>query len=406
MAPVLLQINCTANWGSTGKIVEQINIQALKKGWDTYIAYGRNSNQSRSHLVRVGTDFDVYKHYAEHLFTDNDGLASRRVTKQLIKRIEEIKPSIIHLHNIHDHWLNYQILFDYLKHLDVPIVWTQHDCWGFTGGCCYFSQNKCSQWKTACTRDCPARNSNVFRSFINHAEEQYRLKKQLFLESKNITIITVSKWLESIVIESFLKGQRIETIPNGVDTDVFRPLYKDSETLNKYGLENTKYVMGVAAVWEKRKGFEDYCKLAAKIPTGVKIVLLGLNQRKKQDAEKYGIIGIPRTNNIEELVELYNGASVVLNLSYEETFGMTTVEGLACGTPGIVYNATASPELITPETGMVIDPGDIDGVAAAIKQLLNKEKPIKACRERAVIEYEKNKCFEKYLNLYEELLAK
>ena len=141
--PILLQINVTANWGSTGKIAEQINQVAQKQGWTTYLAYGRNVQPCTSELIHVGNQFQVYEHYAEHRLFDNDGLASRVATKQLVREIKKIKPDIIHLHNIHDHWLNYRILFEYLNTLDTPVVWTQHDCWSFTGGCGYFTLIKC-----------------------------------------------------------------------------------------------------------------------------------------------------------------------------------------------------------------------------------------------------------------------
>ena len=166
------------------------------------------------------------------------------------------------------------------------------------------------------------------------------------------------------------------------------------------------YVVGVVTAWSERKGFKDYCQLASLMPKSVKIVLVGLNEKQQQEAYQYGIIGIPRTENVGELVALYNGASIVMNLSYEETFGLTTVEGFACGTPSIVYNATASPELMTQETGVVCEPGDIEGVAGAVKVLLSKERPVEACRERAVKFFNKDDRFREYVELYEELIKR
>lgn len=406
--PVLLQINVTANWGSTGKIAEQIGRLSMSKGWECYIAYGRYYNPSQLKLVRVGCDIGVYEHYIEHCLFDNDGLASRGATKQLIKKIEEIKPDVIHLHNIHDHWLNYRILFEYLNTLDIPIVWTQHDCWSITGGCGYFTALCCEMWKNGCTEACPFRLKQFTRHLINHAKEHYELKKEQFCATKNLTLVPVSHWLEGVIRESFLKDNPIYTIYNGVDINVFKPIDGTSEILNKYGLGNTNYVVGVATAWSERKGFLDYCRLSSLMPLGTRIVLVGLNDRMKKEARHYGIIGIPRTSNVQELVELYNGASIVMNLSYEETFGLTTVEGFACGTPSIVYNTTASPELVDSETGLIVEPGDVEGVARAIEEILQKGKSYytDACRRRAVEYFDKDKCFEEYLKLYERLLAK
>jgi len=406
MSKKLLQINVTVNWGSTGKIAEQINRLAQQKGWVTYIAYGRYANPSDSESLHIGNSFYVYEHYLEHQLCDNDGLASRLATRRLVEKIDEIHPNLIHLHNIHDHWLNYRILFEYLNTLDIPIVWTQHDCWSFTGDCGYFSQLACNQWIGECTRDCPYRNGMFMRRFINNTTKHYNLKKELFSATKNLTLVPVSHWLEGILKQSFLKDKPIRTILNGVDMNVFKPIDDTWKTLKKYGLESIPYVVGVATAWSERKGFKDYCRLAQRMSDGVKIVLVGLSEKLHEEASEYGIIGIPRTENVGELVALYNGASIVMNLSYEETFGLTTVEGFACGTPSIVYNATASPELVTSDTGIVCEPGDIEGVASAVGKLLSVQKPVYACRKRAVECYDKNDRYHEYLDLYEDLLEK
>lgn len=400
----LLQINVTANLGSTGRIAEQINRLAQRLGWETFIAYGRDCNPSQSRLIIVGNTFQVYEHYAERLLFDNDGLSSRVATHKLIEKVKLIRPDIIHLHNIHDHWLNYHILFKYLNTLDAPIVWTQHDCWSFTGDCGHFSQLDCNQWMSGCSKNCPYREGQIMRRFVNRADKHYELKKELFTATKNLTLVPVSHWLEGVLRQSFLKNKTIKTILNGVDVNVFKPTENAQGSLRKYGLGDVRYVVGVATAWSERKGFKDYCLLATLMPDGVKIVLVGLNEKLQQEAERFGIIGIPRTENVGELVALYNGASIVMNLSYEETFGLTTVEGFACGTPSIVYNATASPELVTQETGIVCEPGDIEGVAEAVRQMLSKEKPIDACRNRAVRCYDKNDRYQEYLELYEGLI--
>ena len=125
--PKLLQLNVTSNWGSTGIIAEECNSVARTHGWETYFAYGRYSNPSKSRVIGPNAQWDVYEHFLENRLFDNEGLASRGATRRLVEHIKEIQPDIIHLHNIHDHWLNYQILFEYLNHSDIKVVWTFHD---------------------------------------------------------------------------------------------------------------------------------------------------------------------------------------------------------------------------------------------------------------------------------------
>ena len=407
--PVLLQIDACLNTGSTGRITEDIARLAQKQGWECYIIHGSRyvNPPSVMHSYSPGSVIDEYLHYAEHLFFDNDGLASRNTTRKAIEFIKQIKPDVIHMHDIHDHWLNYRILFEYLNTVNIPIVWTQHDCWTITGDCGHFSQLACNQWATVCSNTCPLRESNIFRKIFNNTQSHFNLKKRLFSEAKNLVLVPVSNWLEGVLKKSFLKDKPIKTILNGVDVNLFKPV-EECFTLRKYGLIDINYLVGVATAWSERKGFNDYLQLSSMISDRIKIVLVGLNEKLRIEATKYGIIGIPRTDNQEELVALYSGASIVMNLSYEETFGLTTVEGFACGTPSIVYNATASPELVTPETGVVCAPGDIDGVAKAIDIILLKGKGYysNACRERAIEKFNKDDRFQEYINLYENLIKR
>lgn len=391
----VLQINVTSNWGSTGKIAEQIGNLVQAKGWDSYIAYGRYSNPSTSFAIKIGNQFDVYEHYFENVFFDNEGLASRYATKRLVQTVKKINPDIIHLHNIHDHYLNYPILFKSLAKLNKPVVWTQHDCWAFTGGCPYYSMSKCDKWLSGC-ENCPLRISKIDRR-----NTHYRLRKSLFTNISNLTLVPVSKWLEGELHKSFLKDCAVVLIYNGIDINVFRPT-RDSEVRAHYNIGNRQYVIAVASVWDTRKNLKDYIKLAENSHS-LTIVLVGLTEKQSQNLPD-NIIAIPRTQNAHDLAALYSGAFAVLNLSLEETFGLTTAEGMACGTPAIVYDCTASPELVTSNTGCVVREGDVIGLANTIKWLQKNPLFSVDCRKRAEDFFDKEKCFEKYIELYESLL--
>lgn len=396
--PKILHINVTANWGSTGRITEQLCTLARTKGWECFVAYGRYANRSNFNLLKVGGRLNVYGHYIENRLLDNEGLASRLATKRFVRKIKRIAPDIIHLHNIHDHWINYRILFEYLNTTDIPVVWTQHDCWAFTGGCAHFAINSCMKWQTDC-QQCQYK-----RSLYDRSSRNLFLKKKLFLAHKNLTIVPVSHWLEDEIGKSFLKNNKIQTIYNGVDINIFN--HKDSGFIRKkYGLIDKFVLLGVASAWSDKKGFKDYITLSQLLPQDCVIVMVGL-PIKQIESLPLNIIGIERTNNVEELVEFYSMADVVLNLSYQESFGLTTVEGMACGTPSIVYNATASPELVSQETGIIVQAGDIDGVLAAIYQMksVGKDFYSKSCRARVEEHFQDDKCFDKYIKLYNDIL--
>ena len=391
--PVLLQINECLNY-STGKIAQQIGELALSKGWESLIAYsGREESlPSKSNCIRVGTYTDACFHFICQRLFDNEGLNSRRYTKQLIRRIDEIGPDIIQLHNIHDHWLNYELLFEYLGKTNIPVVWTQHDCWAFTGGCMYYDLLNCERWKNDCD-GCTDK-----RSILNKASRNLSKKVNAINKIKNLTFVPVSDWLAEALKQSRLSKYRIVTIHNGIDINVFNP---------STGLKsiNTFKVLGVAAVWDERKGLDDFILLRSSLPVGeYSITLVGLT-RKQIKGLPDGIRGIERTQNVEELVALYSEADVFVNLTYSDNFPTTNIEALACGTPVITYNTGGSPEAIDKGTGIVVECGNITDLVDSIKSLKNNPLDSSTCRRRAEEFFDRNKCFENYFHLYNQILG-
>ena len=399
----ILQINVTSNWGSTGHIVEDIGNLIQKSGDESYISFGRYAYPSKSQIIKIGTKKDIYIHVLQTRLFDKHGLASKKATKELIKEIINIKPNIIHLHNIHGYFLNYTILFEFLSNLDIPIVWTLHDCWAYTGHCAYYTFAGCNRWKTGC-HHCPQKNSYPSSYFLDRSKKNYSDKKEAFTSIKNMTIVPVSNWLSEEVKQSFLNKYPIKVISNGIDFNIFRPQIIDKK---EFGLENKFVILGVASIWEKRKGLNDFIHLRTILPPNYIIVLIGLSQKQINKLPQ-GIIGIKRTSNVQELAKYYSIADVYINFSVEETFGMTTCESLACGTPVIVYNSTACPEIVSNETGYVVEVGDFDNVVRKIKEIeiLGKNKFKNICHKRALRLFNKEDKYNEYLNLYKILLNK
>lgn len=399
--PTLLQINITANWGSTGKIAESIGLAAMAQGWESYIAYGRWANPSHSNLIKVGNKLDMYLHYGEQRIRDNEGLCSRGATKRLIGKMDEIMPDVVQLHNIHDHYLNYKLLFEYFNKTNIKVVWTFHDCWAFTGHCFHFVTKNCERWKTGC-HDCPLKNEYP-KTFLDRSKEHYELKKQLYGGCKNLTIVPVSDWMGDFVLQSFLKDKRIEVIKNGVDLETFKPLRTTNNHSGHFNQNQRFRIIAVSNVWNKAKGLFDIYKLREILSDSYEITMVGLSAEQIKKLPE-GIHGIQRTQNLQELVQLYSESDVLINPTYADTFPTVNIEALACGTPVITYETGGSPEAIDKETGFVVDQGDIFALSKAITHL--KENPIlsEKCRLRAETYFDKNKCFEKYIFLYENLL--
>lgn len=393
----LLQLNVTANWGSTGRIAEGIGQAALNRGWDSYIAYGRNMNPSNLQLIKVGNKLDVYAHYVRNRLLDGEGLGSKKPTNQLIKYIDQVKPNVIHLHNIHDHWLNYPILFDYLRKTNLPVVWTFHDYWAFTGGCAYFEKANCHKWKTGCGK-CPL-NKNL----IDCSKENFNRKIDCINSIKNkLSIISVSNWVDSLVTASKLQYANKKVIYNGVDVTTLHPILS-----SRSGFNNKKVILGVANIWSESKGLKDYIKLRKLLDDRYIIVLVGLTNNEINQLPS-GIIGLKRTNNLDELAKLYSRADVLVSFSRHETFGMTLAEAFACGTPAIAYDVTALPEVISKDTGFIVPLRDIEKVKDSVEKICSldsdKTRISENCRKRAINLFNEKIQFNKYVDFYESLL--
>ena len=400
----LLQINTIVNSGSTGRIAEEIGQLALKNGWESYIAYGRNKRPSKSKLIRIGTEGAIAAHGLQTRLFDNHGLASKRATFKLVKQIMEINPDIIHLHNLHGYYLNIEILFNYLAECNIPVIWTFHDCWPITGHCTHFDFVGCEKWKTECYC-CPQKTNYPASYFMDRSRKNHHLKKKLFTSVKGLNIVAVSNWLSSIIHKSFLSETPMVTIHNGVNTEVFAPQHSTNIRM-KYNLGEGFIILGVASVWSQNKGLNDFVELSKLIDPFTKIVLVGLSRRQIQNLPG-NIIGIAKTEDIQELAELYSTANIFINTSVEETFGLTTAEALSCGTPAIVYNTTACPEVVDDSTGFVLEKHDITGILQTIQTVkrIGKEKYSENCTKRIKENFNKIDKYQDYLNLYDQLLS-
>lgn len=400
----VLEINTSCNYGSTGRIVEQIGILAQQEGWQVHLAHGtRYRADSQFPSITTDTPWEEKRHILSSALFDKHGLGSAKGTGQFINHLRAISPDIVHLHNIHGYYLNYPLLFHYLDTAGVPVVWTLHDCWPFTGHCSYFDRVGCENWKSSC-HDCPGLSIYPRSLLFDRSEKNFIEKRNNFTTIiDRLQIVTVSHWLEDLVRQSFLKEAHIRTIHNGIDTKLFTP--KDTDALRtRLGIKQKKVVLGVALPWSPRKGLDDMLQLADHLPDEYQVILIGLSGKQRRRMPP-NVIGIGQTRDAEELATYYSLASVFVNPTYEDNFPTTNLEALACGTPVVTYRAGGSPEAIDPRTGIIVEKGDFASLIDAVLSI-RKEPFSTACRNRAVTCFDKDLCFSNYIRLYEELLTK
>lgn len=393
------QINVVCGSGSTGRIAADLAQTIKDYGGKSRIAYGRGMAPEGIDVIKISNKLDLYVHAMMTRITDKHGLYSKGATKRLIKDIQEYQPDIIHLHNIHGYYVNYEMLFDFLKEYNKPVVWTLHDCWSYTGHCAYFDYVGCEKWKNACF-ECPQKSKYPISILKDNSKNNFQRKREAFTALEKVTVITVSEWLKRITEDSFLNKYPIEKISNGINLQIMKPTENDLR--EKYQLESKKILLGVASVWDERKGLKTFIELEKLLSEQYKIILIGLSKKQKEDIPG-NILAIDKISNPQEMAKWYTMADVFVNTSVEETMGLTTVEAMACGTPVIVMNTTASPELVDDNCGIVVEPNDLVMLKNAAVAL-NKNKQVSEYCISHAKDYEKGKQYKKYIDLYGKIL--
>ena len=397
----VLEINSVCGIRSTGRICTDL-ADVLKAGGHTCrVAYGREQvpEKYREIAIRIGSENGVRWHGLQSRLLGHTGFYSKAATQKFIQEIEEYQPDLVHLHNLHGYYLHIGLLFDYLKEKQIPVVWTLHDCWAFTGHCAHFDEVHCDQWKTQCTH-CVQTGTYPACWLRDNVKRNFEEKKQLFTALSNMVIVTPSRWLADHVKASFLGKFPVEVIHNGIDQNVFYPTEGDFR--KKYHLENKHIILGVASAWSRSKGLYDFIELAKRLPDDHQIVLVGLTAKQIAEMPK-GILCIERTNNAQELAEIYTAADVFVNPTWADTFPTVNIEALACGTPVLTYRTGGSPEIADVSCGCVVEPGDLDGLLREIDRIIHDHPYSReACLQRAA-QYEKSKKFAQYIKLYEKL---
>ena len=349
-----LFINSVAGVGSTGRIAADKCRELMAQGHECRLAYGRTcANCEDIPTHRIGSDLDVKIHGVLNRVFDNHGFNSAAATRRFLKQVREYDPDVIWLHNIHGYYIHVAELFEYLRYSGKKIIWTLHDCWSFTGHCAYFDFVGCDKWKTGCEK-CPQKKSYPASMVMDGSAENYASKKYAFTGIPNLTLTVPSRWLADRVKASFLGEYPVEVIYNTVDTNVFKPTQSDFR--QKYHLEDKMMLLGVANIWEERKGLKDFVALSKMLDERYKIVLVGLTPEQSKNLPG-NILCLPRTDNIRQLVEIYSAADLYINPSVEETFGMTILEAACCGTASVVYQGTACEEVAAQHGGIAVPRG-------------------------------------------------
>lgn len=359
-----LFINSVAGFGSTGRIAAQQCRDLMAQGHQCTLAFGRDkANCDDIPTVRIGGDWDVRLHGLRNRLLDDQGFGSKAATRRFLDWVKEYDPDVIWLHNVHGYYLHIGLLFSYLKTCGKQIRWTLHDCWTFTGHCAYFDFAGCEKWKTGC-HHCPQKHTYPQSLLLDNSRKNFLQKSSLFTGIPNLTLITPSQWLADLLQESYLREYPVEVVYNTINTEIFKP--SPSNFREKHGLQDKKILLGVASIWEERKGLRDFVKLSDMLPAQYKILLVGVTAQQEK-ALPQNILALPRTNSPRELAEIYTAADLFVNPTYEDNYPTVNLEARACGTRIVCYDTGGCRETLGPGDTLV-KKGDVEALLASICQ--------------------------------------
>lgn len=392
----LVQINELCGSGSTGKICVAISRLLTEQGIENYILYtsGKSDYDLGRNYMRP---WEIKLEALKSRVFGNFGFNSRAATRRLIAMLEEIQPDIVHLHNLHGHNCNLEMLFHYLNSKKIKTIWTFHDCWAFTGYCPHYDMVGCNQWKTGC-RECPQRKK--YSWLWDRSEYLFEKKKKLFTEL-DLTIIAPSKWMADQVKASFLHRCKTEIIYNGVDLSVFYP--RQGDFRERFGLKNKYIVLGVSYIWVVQKGLDVFIELSKRLDDRFRIVLVGTNESIDKILPD-NIISIHRTASEDEMAEIYSSADVFVNPTRQEVLGLTNIEALACGTPVVTFETGGSPECIDETCGAAVPKNDIAALEEEIVKISTEERFCAGTRFKHAELFDADRIYMEYTKLYNKIL--
>lgn len=403
----VLQINAIFGYGSTGVIAKEILEEVIVSNGEAYAAFMKRRYKMDinflSGYIEIGNQFDQMIHAIKSRFLGEQGFYSKKATKKLISKIDNVNPDIIHLHNLHNNFINIDLLFNYILEKKIPTVITLHDTWFFTGKCCHFLYDNCDRWKEKCGK-CPRQKKEIKSIFFDKSEKDLFRKKKLIGENPYVYVVGCSDWLTSCAKKSILQNKVVKTINNGIDLEIFSP--QKNSLKNELGLDGKKIILGMANKWLSNENKHTFDYVTSNMEENCVLVLLGCNNKQIKNNKKQNVIMIGFLEDRTKLACFYSMADVFGNVTKVDSFPTVNLEALACGTPVVTYDSGGSAETVDQKTGSVVYYGDYKTFLLQINRILNdgKENYESECVNRAHRCYNKKSKFKEYLDLYKKIL--
>ena len=396
----VLQINAVYGRGSTGTIVRDIENLCFRRGIECYVASADPKVLESNNGYVIGGYLDHKIHALFSRIGGKQAYFSKRPTQKLINYILQIRPNVIHLHNLHNNYINLPLLLSFIAHNDIATIITLHDCWFYTGGCYYYTIANCNKWRERCGK-CPKRMFDTPAFFKDCSSEIFEDRKNLLLAIPRLLCIGVSEWITNEARCSFLKEKKINTILNGIDVDTFRPVVTDVR--HKLGLEGKYIIMGLASKWlsiENKNALQTFIN---RMKGDEVLFLFGCDNVQRNIASNVFLYGY--TENRKALAALYTMADVFANCSREDALSLINLEAQACGTPIVTYDGSGPAETVDNINSYSVTVGAADLLYDTVQKVRKYTAPdtAKKCRDFVINKFGLKDNYLKYISFYKEM---
>lgn len=401
----IVQINCTYNYGSTGKITRDLHNTLKENGFESIVLYGRRQNSTQSDVVKTCSEVEAKSWNLISRFTGRPYAVAPIGTNKLIAILRREKPDIVHLQCVNGFFVNIYQLLEYLKQKDIPTVITLHAEFMYTGNCGH--SLGCEQWKFGCTK-CPDIHRSIRSKWLDTTCQNWHDMKKAFENFDKLYVCAVSDWVKMRAKQSLILNKYpMVTILNGIDTTVFSYQKYNMDFLKcNNQLQNKKIVLHVTADFQNPiKGGKYILELSNCLdPEKYTLIIVDGNDNEKPD-NFHGIYW-GKTKSQEELAMLYSIADITVITSERETFSMVCAESLCCGTPVVGFKAGA-PELISmKEFSEFCEYGEIGNLYKLLKSMLERNIDKEVLSQSAIKKYSNKYMVKKYIELYEMIRSK
>lgn len=397
----VLQINCVYGYASTGVITRDIQQYSLDNGIDAYVAFQKGHGIGNERTYEIGSTLDHKIHAFFCRIAGKQAYFSHCATHRLLHYMDQLKPDIVHLHNLHNNYINLNMVLRYLAEKDIRTVITLHDCWYFTGGCFHYSAINCNQWQLSCGK-CPKQKEDTPAIFYDASETILSDRIKYFSVIKNLTFVGVSKWIVQELKKSHIgKKCKIEQIYNGFDLNVFKPT--DSDFRKRLGFIDKFILLGPASKWLQPINKPTLDFFIENMPSHYVLLLFGCNEQFYKFPPNVKIYGF--TNNRRELAQLYSMADVMVNCSREDTLSSLNLECQACGTPVVTYDATGNAETVDNNCSFSVKTGDYCKLLSSVMYIekFRKVDLSNKCQKWVKTNFDREINYIQYVKLYKSI---